>query len=141
MNTKRFDVVIIGSGPGGLASAIAAKKNGVGSVLIIERDLELGGILLQCIHNGFGVEIFKEDLPGPTYAQRFIDEVRQLGIETMLDTIIDRETGIHNPFIFNEDASQTGDFWMVKLEGLPRREPLNDRFTTILNMTEVVKSV
>ena len=88
MNTNRFDVVIIGSGPGGLASAIAAKKNGAGSVLIIERDLELGGILLQCIHNGFGVEIFKEDLPGPTYAQRFIDEVRQLGIETMLDTMV-----------------------------------------------------
>ena len=59
-----YDVVIIGSGPGGLAAAVAAKKEGAEDVLIIERDSELGGILLQCIHNGFGVEIFKEDLPG-----------------------------------------------------------------------------
>ncbi|MCD4671783.1 MAG: NAD(P)/FAD-dependent oxidoreductase [Anaerolineaceae bacterium] len=83
-----YDVIVIGSGPGGLAAAIAAKKAGADDVLIIERDIELGGILLQCIHNGFGVEIFKEDLPGPTYSQRFIKEVRALGIETMLDTMV-----------------------------------------------------
>ena len=88
MKTDRFDVVVIGSGPGGLASAIAAKKHGARSVLVIERDVELGGILLQCIHNGFGVEIFKEDLPGPTYAQRFINQAADLGIETMLDTMV-----------------------------------------------------
>ncbi len=88
MSANHFDVVIIGSGPGGLAAAIAAKKNGANSVLIVERDVELGGILLQCIHNGFGVEIFKEDLPGPTYAQRYIDQVYDLGIETMLDTMV-----------------------------------------------------
>lgn len=83
-----YDVIVIGSGPGGLAAAIAAKKAGADDVLIIERDIELGGILLQCIHNGFGVEIFKEDLPGPTYSQRFIKEVRALGVETMLDTMV-----------------------------------------------------
>ena len=83
-----YDVIVIGSGPGGLAAAIAAKKAGADDVLIIERDIELGGILLQCIHNGFGVEIFKEDLPGPTYAQRFIKQVGELGIETMLDTMV-----------------------------------------------------
>jgi thioredoxin reductase len=88
MSINHFDAVIIGSGPGGLAAAIAAKENGAGSVLIIERDVELGGILLQCIHNGFGVEIFKEDLPGPTYAQRFINQVAGLGIEAMLDTMV-----------------------------------------------------
>jgi len=87
VKTEKFDVIIIGSGPGGLAAAIAAKKNGAKSVLVIERDIELGGILLQCIHNGFGMEIFKEDLPGPTYAQRFIDEAAGLGIEAMLDTM------------------------------------------------------
>ena len=83
-----YDVVIIGSGPGGLAAAVEAKKEGVEDVLVIERDAELGGILLQCIHNGFGLEIFNEDLPGPSYAQRYIDESLSLGVETLLDTIV-----------------------------------------------------
>ena len=59
---KQYDVVVIGAGPGGLAAAIEAKKGGVDDVLVIERDVELGGILLQCIHNGFGLQTFKEDL-------------------------------------------------------------------------------
>ncbi|MEA3310009.1 MAG: FAD-dependent oxidoreductase, partial [Chloroflexota bacterium] len=85
---SNYEVVVIGSGPGGLAAAIAAKKAGADDVLIIERDLELGGILLQCIHNGFGMEIFGEDLPGPSYAQHYIHEVQTLGIETLLDTMV-----------------------------------------------------
>ena len=72
---RDYDVIVIGSGPGGLAAASAAKKAGADDVLLLERDRELGGILLQCIHNGFGLEVFGEDLPGPSYAQRFINEV------------------------------------------------------------------
>jgi NADPH-dependent 2,4-dienoyl-CoA reductase/sulfur reductase-like enzyme len=83
-----YDVIVIGSGPGGLAAAITAKKGGADDVLILERDVELGGILLQCIHNGFGMETFKEDLPGPGYAQRFVDEAKAIGVEYLLDTMV-----------------------------------------------------
>jgi NADPH-dependent 2,4-dienoyl-CoA reductase/sulfur reductase-like enzyme len=100
---QQYDVIIIGSGPGGLAAAIAAKENGAEDVLIIERDVELGGILLQCIHNGFGVEIFNEDMPGPAYAQHYIDQVHQLGIQTMLDTIVLEITPNRKVFAINKD--------------------------------------
>ena len=84
---KIYDIVIIGGGPAGLAAAASAKKNGIDSILILERDKELGGILNQCIHNGFGLHTFKEELTGPEYAQRFIDQVNVLGIEYFLNTM------------------------------------------------------
>ena len=83
-----YDLVIIGGGPAGLAAAIEARKNGIKDILVIEREKELGGILQQCIHNGFGLHEFKEELTGPEYAQRFIDELKELEIEYKLDTMV-----------------------------------------------------
>ena len=82
------NLVVIGGGPAGLAAAIEAKKNGVDDVLLVERDSGLGGILQQCIHNGFGLHVFNEELTGPEYADRFITELEQMGIEVLLDTMI-----------------------------------------------------
>lgn len=83
-----YDLVVIGGGPAGLAAAEEAKRNGVDSILIIERDKELGGILNQCIHSGFGLHVFKEQLSGPEYAQRFIDRLEGTGIEVKTDTMV-----------------------------------------------------
>lgn len=83
-----YDLVVIGGGPAGLGAAVEAKKNGIDSILIIERDRELGGILNQCIHNGFGLHEFKEELTGPEYASRFIHQVEDQGIEYMLNTMV-----------------------------------------------------
>ena len=85
---KAYDIVIIGGGPAGLAAAAAARKSGVDKILILERDKELGGILNQCIHNGFGLHTFKEELTGPEYAARFIDQVKELEIEYKLHTMV-----------------------------------------------------
>ncbi len=85
---KAYDIVIIGGGPAGLAAAAAARKSGVEKILILERDKELGGILNQCIHNGFGLHTFKEELTGPEYAARFIEQVKELEIEYKLHTMV-----------------------------------------------------
>ena len=83
-----YDIVIVGGGPAGLAAAASAREQGIESVLILERDHTLGGILNQCIHNGFGLHTFKEELTGPEYAARFIDRVNELGIEYKLNTMV-----------------------------------------------------
>lgn len=82
------ELVIIGGGPAGLAAAIAARENGVEDLVIIERDGRLGGILNQCIHNGFGLHTFKEELTGPEYAGRYIDRVMELEIPYKLNTMV-----------------------------------------------------
>ena len=85
---KNVDLVIIGGGPAGLAAAIEARKQGVQDLLVLERDSELGGILNQCIHSGFGLHTFKEELTGPEYAARFIEQARALDIPCKLNTMV-----------------------------------------------------
>ena len=85
---KKVGLLIIGGGPAGLSAAVSAYKNGINDLLILERDVRLGGILNQCIHNGFGLHTFKEELTGPEYAGRFIDQVLELGIPYKLGTIV-----------------------------------------------------
>lgn len=84
----KHDIVIIGGGPAGLAAAVAARKAGIQDILILERDSSLGGILNQCIHNGFGLHTFKEELTGPEYAARYIAMAEEAKIPYRLNTMV-----------------------------------------------------
>ncbi|HHY93373.1 MAG TPA: FAD-dependent oxidoreductase, partial [Firmicutes bacterium] len=88
MRKVECDVAVVGAGPAGLAAAGRAKAAGAERVLLIDRDRELGGILQQCIHNGFGLHLFGEELTGPEYAYRFISEDQAAGVEILLNTMV-----------------------------------------------------
>ncbi|MBM3190850.1 MAG: NAD(P)/FAD-dependent oxidoreductase, partial [Chloroflexi bacterium] len=88
MRKLSCDVLVIGSGPAGLAAAYQARGSGAGRVLVIERNNELGGILPQCIHNGFGVRVFSSDLTGPEYAGRWIRQAREAGVEFLPQAMV-----------------------------------------------------
>ena len=97
------DLIVIGGGPAGLAAAVAAYENGVKDILIIERDQRLGGILNQCIHNGFGLHYFKEELTGPEYAARFIEKIQETDIKVLLDTMVLEVTEEKEVHIVNKE--------------------------------------
>lgn len=88
MKLQDIDVAVIGAGPAGMAAAIKAKETGAENVVIMERAEQLGGLLHQCVHNGFGLLYFKEDLTGPEYAHRFIEKIMDTGIKQMLETMV-----------------------------------------------------
>lgn len=106
--SEKKQLVIIGGGPAGLAAAAAAKKAGLDDILILERDCHLGGILNQCIHNGFGLHTFKEELTGPEYAQRFIDEVEALQIPYELNSmVLDIDSDKNVTYVNREEGLKT----------------------------------
>jgi thioredoxin reductase len=90
---KAYDIVIVGTGPAGLAAALGAREAGAETILLVDREPEAGGILNQCVHSGFGLHYFKEELTGPEYAQRFLADVGQAGIEVLVDAFVASITG------------------------------------------------
>jgi NADPH-dependent 2,4-dienoyl-CoA reductase/sulfur reductase-like enzyme len=101
MKLSDIDIAVIGSGPAGMAAAIKAKEEGAEHVLVLERQEQLGGLLHQCIHNGFGLLYFGQDLTGPEYGHRFIEKVRDLRIEVMLETMVTQISADRELFAIN----------------------------------------
>ena len=114
------ELVIIGGGAAGLAAAVSAYDSGVRDILIIERATELGGILNQCIHNGFGLHTFKEELTGPEYASRFIEEAKARNIEYILGSMV-IDVKPHYVTYVNSDGLTTEKTKAIILAGTSKR--------------------
>ena len=113
MANKKYDLIIIGGGSGGLAAAISAYDNGIKNLVILEKEAYLGGILLQCIHNGFGLHTFKEELTGPEYAYRFEEEVNKREIEYKLNSMVLNIEKENDVFYVTYSSEEEG---LIKLE-------------------------
>jgi NADPH-dependent 2,4-dienoyl-CoA reductase/sulfur reductase-like enzyme len=107
MISDNIDVLVIGSGPAGMAAAIQAKESGSDHVFLVERAEELGGLLSQCIHNGFGLIYFNEDMTGPEYGQRFVEKVMDSKIEVFLETMVLRLTPDRKVTLCNRNGVET----------------------------------
>lgn len=101
---RQVDVLVIGGGPAGMAAALSAKKNGAEDVLIVERSDKLGGILNQCIHTGFGISLFKQELTGPEFAHRYIQKVKAAGIACLYNTTVTSLSENREAVMQNEDG-------------------------------------
>ncbi len=101
-----YDLIVIGAGPAGLSAALTAYENGLNKIVIIERDKEMGGILNQCIHNGFGLHLFKEELTGPEFASRFIEKIKKTSIKVKLETMVLDIDENKNVYILNTEGYQ-----------------------------------
>lgn len=121
------ELVIIGGGPAGLAAAIAAREDGVEDLVIIERDGQLGGILNQCIHNGFGLHTFQEELTGPEYAARYVDKAMELGIPYLLNSMVTDLT---------EASGETGMSYMTNASALSCTASNRRKLVTVMNREE-----
>jgi NADPH-dependent 2,4-dienoyl-CoA reductase/sulfur reductase-like enzyme len=102
MNNKVYDVAIVGGGAAGVAAAIGAARNGAKKIVVLDREVELGGVLQQCIHNGFGVHMFNEELTGPAYSERLVEEMNKFNIEVKLESIVMKITKNKEVHYMNE---------------------------------------